>query len=80
LKIDRSFVSAVATNDIDRAIVRSSIDLARSIGMITVAEGVETTEVLELLKEWECDRIQGYLFAKPMPAEELTEFLNASVH
>jgi diguanylate cyclase (GGDEF)-like protein/PAS domain S-box-containing protein len=79
LKIDRSFVAAIATNDIDRAIVRSSVDLARSIGMITVAEGVETADVLDLLKEWDCDRIQGYLFAKPMPANELSQFLSASV-
>ncbi len=79
LKIDRSFVAAIATNDIDRAIVRSSVDLARSIGMVTVAEGVETPEVLDLLKEWDCDRIQGYLFAKPMPCDQLDEFLSDSV-
>ncbi len=75
LKIDRSFVSGIVNNEVDRAIVRSTIDLVRSLGMTTVAEGVETAETLELLKEWGCDRIQGFLYSPAINPSLLDGYL-----
>jgi diguanylate cyclase (GGDEF)-like protein/PAS domain S-box-containing protein len=65
VKIDRSFVSAIAHEEQDRAITRGIIDLAHSLRLTVVAEGVETREQLSLLEEMGCDLAQGYLFARP---------------
>ncbi len=75
LKIDRSFICGVMNSDIDRAIVRSTIDLARSIGMVTVAEGVETDEVRQQLAEWSCDQIQGFLISKAVRPRAMLDLL-----
>ena len=75
LKIDRSFIIDLADNDIDRAIVTSTIELARSRNMLVVAEGVEDDEQLELLQRYGCDEIQGYYFSKPLPAEEFIDLV-----
>jgi diguanylate cyclase (GGDEF)-like protein/PAS domain S-box-containing protein len=71
LKIDRSFVMDLAHNAGDRAIARSIVDLAGNLGMKTVAEGVETVEQSDILTEIGCDYLQGFLYAKPVPAAEL---------
>jgi diguanylate cyclase (GGDEF)-like protein/PAS domain S-box-containing protein len=70
LKIDRSFVAALHTLE-GRAIVEASISLAHALGLSVVAEGVETPEQAALLRTLDCDTAQGYLFARPMPAEDL---------
>jgi diguanylate cyclase (GGDEF)-like protein/PAS domain S-box-containing protein len=75
LKIDRSFVSHMATSEEDAVIVRSTIDLGRNLGLGVVAEGVEDAEVLERLRELGCDVAQGYLMSAPIPAVELTAWL-----
>jgi EAL domain-containing protein (putative c-di-GMP-specific phosphodiesterase class I) len=67
LKIDRSFIRDLAVNEDDRAIVSAIISLARSMGMRTIAEGVETSEQLSLLRCLGCDEIQGYLLSGPLP-------------
>jgi EAL domain-containing protein (putative c-di-GMP-specific phosphodiesterase class I) len=54
------------------ALVRAVVDLARSLGLTTVAEGVETVHHADLLRELGCDRGQGYLFARPVPAGDIT--------
>lgn len=77
LKIDRSFVSSMATDANDATVVRSTIDLARNLGLTVVAEGVETAETLERLKELGCSAAQGYFMGQPAPAEELTGLLFA---
>jgi diguanylate cyclase (GGDEF)-like protein len=75
LKVDRSFVSQLGP-DFDRgAIVRSVVDLAHSLRMSVVAEGVETLDQLVALRRMGCDMAQGYYFSKPVPAEELTAAL-----
>jgi diguanylate cyclase (GGDEF)-like protein len=75
LKIDRSFVMNMVTDAQDMSIVRSVIDLAHNMGVLAVAEGVESVQALELLAEMGCDVVQGYHICKPVPAEQLEEWL-----
>ena len=75
IKIDRSFVNEMAGSSEAKAIVATIITLAHGLGLITVAEGVETEQQAQLLRSLDCDEAQGYLFAKPMPARDLVEFL-----
>jgi EAL domain-containing protein (putative c-di-GMP-specific phosphodiesterase class I) len=80
LKIDRSFVCHVTTNDNDAIIVRSTIEMARNLGLETVAEGVETAEALEYLEFLGCDYAQGYYLSRPVPEEELRARLQELRH
>jgi diguanylate cyclase (GGDEF)-like protein len=75
LKIDRSFVTNLDTDPDDAAIVRSTIDLAHNMGLRVVAEGVETEPVLQRLRAFGCDEVQGYLLSRPLAAEELTAWI-----
>lgn len=70
LKIDRSFVNEIHTNEDDAAIVRAIVSMAHNLGIHVVAEGVETREQLKFLDECACDFVQGYLFGKPVLPEE----------
>ena len=76
LKIDQSFVRDITDDPEDRAIVNAIIQMARSLGMSTIAEGVETQSQLALLREQGCDEVQGYFFCKPQPPETLLGFLH----
>ena len=75
LKIDRSFVRDLINDPDDAAIVRAVIQMARSLGLKTIAEGVEEQSTLERLRLFHCDQAQGFVLAKPMPAAAFTEFL-----
>ena len=75
LKIDQSFVQNLGRNEEDDAIVRSTIDLAHSLGIVVVAEGVESEDVLARLRALGCDLAQGYCLARPAPAEDITAWL-----
>lgn len=77
LKIDQSFVSkiGVAAQSQDTAIARSIIVMAHNLGLEVIAEGIETETQSKFLRQEGCDEGQGYLFAKPMPAEQFREFL-----
>jgi len=75
LKIDQSFIFNVLTNEKDRAIIQSTISLADNLDLKIVAEGIESREVWDKLKEMGCDKGQGYFIAKPMPAEDFSQWL-----
>lgn len=75
LKIDKTFVLGLSENARDALLVKSTIDLAHSLGLKIVAEGVETAEVLALLAGMGCDMAQGYFIARPMPMADLLAFL-----
>lgn len=78
LKIDRAFVSQIGKDPGNEAIIRSIISLGRNLGLHVIAEGVETKEQQEFLQEDKCRFSQGYLFARPMKAEDATEYLRRS--
>ena len=77
LKIDRAFVSRLATDSSTRALVESIVSLARRLGLRTVAEGIETEAALEILLDLDCDMGQGYLFAKPMAMNDWLAWMEA---
>lgn len=77
LKIDRSFVGRLAVDAQDAEIVRCTVDLAHSLGLLVVAEGVEDDETWERLRDLGCDAVQGWLVAAAMPPQEATAWLLA---
>ena len=78
LKIDKTFVSLLGQEQRDALLVKSTIDLAHSLGMQVTAEGVETNASLSALIQMGCDFAQGYLIAKPMNEQQFVKFLRAS--
>lgn len=77
IKIDRSFVRDLAVSMEARAILATIVDLARALGMRTTAEGVETAEQLDIVKEYGCTLVQGFLFNRPEPADVIRKILRA---
>jgi len=74
LKIDQSFVRDIVKDKEDASIVKTIIQMAKSFNLKSIAEGVENEEVLNVLKEFECDEVQGYYFAKPMIADDFQDY------
>ena len=75
LKIDKSFVDGMVTQAQSYQLVKAMINLAHNLHLQVVAEGVETSEQLALLRQFGCDQVQGYLISKPLPLNELARFL-----
>ena len=81
LKIDQSFIRGLAGNDTDSAaIIRAIIQMAHSLKLLTVAEGVESGQQLSFLRHHRCDEIQGYYLGRPMPAVEFATWLAEPAH
>ncbi len=76
IKIDRSFVYRMVSNDSDKAIVKATISMAHDLGLTVVAEGPEDKQTLDLLSELHTDQAQGYYISKPLPAAELEAWLS----
>ncbi len=76
LKIDKSFILNLDTSADDQLIVRSTIDLGHTLGLSITAEGVESEAIKTLLKDYGCDTAQGYLYSKPLPAEDFIQWVN----
>lgn len=75
LKIDKSFVDGIINDEEDRVIAQTIISMAHSLGLKTVAEGVETKEHVNMLQNMECDILQGYFFSKPISKDNFINFL-----
>lgn len=76
LKIDKAFIDDITLNDSsDPAIVQATIQMTKSLGITTIAEGVEEQEQLDILDTMGCDEIQGYFFSRPLPPNELQKFI-----
>ena len=80
LKIDQSFIREITTDPDDAAITAAVIAMGHSLKLKVIAEGVETMEQLQLLKGLKCDRMQGYLFSRPVPAQTITPLLMEGWH
>ena len=80
LKIDQSFVAAIDVDINDQSIVKTIIAMAKGFNINVIAEGVETNSQFELLKEYDCQHFQGYLFGKPMPINAFEDFIAQSLH
>jgi EAL domain-containing protein (putative c-di-GMP-specific phosphodiesterase class I) len=77
IKIDHSFIRNIAVQNDSIKIVRAIVMLARSLGMTTTAEGVETQEQLDIVRVEGCDEVQGYLISRPEPAQVVSKLLVA---
>ena len=75
LKLDMQFVRTAFRDRKDMRLIEAVVSLARSLGLTTIAEGVETEEQLQALKALGCDIVQGYFFSKPLPAKEFESFV-----
>lgn len=78
IKIDKSFVMHMTTDETDAVIVRSTIDLAHNLGLKVVAEGVENADIWDRLLAWGCDAAQGYYMSRPLSAPDTTQWLRES--
>jgi EAL domain-containing protein (putative c-di-GMP-specific phosphodiesterase class I)/CheY-like chemotaxis protein len=76
IKIDRSFISEITTNKNSLEIIKHIIDLAKSLNLSTTAEGVQTAEQLTLLQHLHCDKIQGYMFSRPIQESDFIQYLD----
>ena len=79
LKIDRTFIQALSDSPNGATLVSTIVSLARALGMKSIAEGVETVEQLDTLRRLQCNEAQGYLFSRPVPAEEIPALLSRLV-
>jgi EAL domain-containing protein (putative c-di-GMP-specific phosphodiesterase class I) len=77
IKIDQSFIRGLAKTPVNQAIIETVISLGKSLKIKTIAEGIETKQELERLRELQCDEMQGYYFSKPLSSDDLIKWLRA---
>jgi len=77
IKLDRSFVMEIDEGEEDATICDATISLTHALGLKLVAEGVETEQQLAYLRQRHCDLVQGYLFSRPLPAQQVVEYIKA---
>lgn len=80
LKLDQSIVRNITLDDVDSDIIASIIDMSHAIGLSVVAEGAESEKQIQFLHQHQCDKVQSYYFAKPMPMEMMSDFLLKNMH
>ena len=80
LKIDKSFIDTVLTDNSTQVITESILNMVKALGFESIAEGVEEEQQYHYLRSVGCDVIQGYLFGKPLPADELASHISGSLH
>jgi diguanylate cyclase (GGDEF)-like protein len=80
IKMDRTFVKGLPADPASATLADSIVRLASTLGLVTVAEGVETSAQMSMLREMNCDQTQGYLHSAPLPAREIEKLLSASRH
>jgi EAL domain-containing protein (putative c-di-GMP-specific phosphodiesterase class I) len=78
LKLDRTFITENAEGNKNLKFIKAFLDLAHALNLSVVAEGIETREVLDMLRGFSCDEGQGYLFARPLPCHQLEVLLASS--
>jgi EAL domain-containing protein (putative c-di-GMP-specific phosphodiesterase class I) len=78
LKIDKSFISDLPTNENDRAVAGAVISLGQKLNLRVIAEGVETDDQVAFLRENNCDEMQGYHFSKPVTVQAIEELLKTT--
>ena len=76
VKLDCDFMARAMTDERTATVVGAAIDLAHRLGLVTVAEGVESAEIAARMRDFECDVLQGYYFSPPLTADELIETLS----
>lgn len=80
IKIDQSFIRDITTNPINASIATATIAMAHKLGKTVVAEGVETEAQMQFLRRHDCDEMQGFLFSRPVPADDMREILREGRH
>ncbi|WKY44099.1 EAL domain-containing protein [Eubacteriaceae bacterium ES2] len=79
LKIDKHFVQSISKDSFEAVVIKATIEIAHSMKLLVIAEGVETQDQFEVISEYGGDQIQGYLFGRPMPAEEVQKLFGRSL-
>jgi EAL domain-containing protein (putative c-di-GMP-specific phosphodiesterase class I) len=77
LKVDRSFVLDIETNEKNRILVKAIIQMAKGLELTTIAEGIENEQVKDILENYGCEYAQGYLWSKPLPEAEIITFVKS---
>lgn len=80
LKIDKAFIDDIATSSVDKHMAAAIINIAHNLGLKVVAEGVEQEQQLAILKRYECEMLQGYLYSKPLSSARFEKLLNENLH